>query len=83
MLDAPANQFAADRQDEYGRHESHADQERDEFRAEARERQSAAPFDHQLDDVAREDEHQRHEHGEVRRRERVKDKLRGEIGREA
>ncbi len=60
-----------DRQPEEGQHQ---------LGAEARERQAAATLDHQLDDVARQDEHQRDEHRQVGRRERVEDDLGQEVG---
>ncbi len=58
------------------------EQQRHQLGAEARERQAAAPLDDQLDDVAREDEHERDEHREVGGGQRVEDELRGEIRRE-
>ena len=54
-----------------------------ELGAEARERQRAPPLDDQLDDVARQHEHQRDQHRQVGDRQRVEHDLGEEVGREA
>ena len=58
------------------------EQHRDQLGAEMRKRQRAALLYQQLDDVAREHEHERHENREVRGGERVQDDLGQEVGRE-
>ena len=55
-VDAGADQLAADDQHEHRRDERHPEQQRDQLRAEPRERQRPAPLDDQLDDVARQHE---------------------------
>ena len=59
------------------------EQQRHQLGAEPRERQAAAAFDDDLDDVACEHEDERREHREVGGGERVEDELGQEIGREA
>ena len=79
LLGAAANQLAADDEDEDARHDREAEQRHHELGAETRERQPAAALDHQLDDVARQHEDERHEHRQVGGRERVEHDLGQEI----
>ena len=79
LLGAAANQLAADNEHEDARHNREAEQRHHELGAEPRERQAAAAFDHELDDVAREDEDERDEHRQVGGRERVEDDLGQEV----
>ncbi len=80
LIDALANQLAPDDEDEQSRHHRHAEQERDELGPEPGKRQAPPPLDDQLDDVAREDEHQRREHRQVGDRQRIEDDLAEEVG---
>ena len=79
LLGAAANQLAADDEHEDARHNREAEQRHHELGAEPRERQAAAALDHELDDVAREDEDERDEHRQVGGRERVEHDLGQEI----
>ena len=81
-IHAGANQLAADEQDEDGRHECVGEQEQDELGAKPGKRQGAAPLDHQLDDIARQHEPERHEHRQVAGEQRVENDLAQKIGRE-
>ena len=80
LLGAAANQLAADDEHEDARHDRQAEQRQHELGAEPRERQAAAALDHELDDVAREDEDERHEHRQVGGGERVEHDLGQEVG---
>ena len=51
-----------------------------ELGAEPRERQAAAPLDQELDDVARQHEHQRQQHRQVGGRQRVEHDVAEEVG---
>ena len=82
-IDAVSDQLAADQQDEHGRNQRHAEQDRHQFSAEARERQRSAPLDDQLDHVPREHERQTQQDREVGCPEAVEDELGEEIGRQA
>ena len=82
---AAADQLAADDQHQQRRNDGEPEERADQLRAEPRERQAAAPFDHQLDDVARQHEAEREEHRQIRDRQRVEqdlgEEVRVEIGR--
>ena len=82
---AAPNQLAADDQHEHRRHDRQAEHRQDQLGAEARERQAAPPLDNQLDDVARQHEHEHDEHRQIRGRDRVEDdfaqEVRVELGR--
>jgi hypothetical protein len=82
-LGARANQFAADEKDEDCRHERHAEEQQDQLGAEPRERQRAPLLDDQLDDVARQNEHQRGQHRDIGRRQGVENEFAQEARREA
>ena len=56
---AAADQLGADDQHQQRRDDGEPEERADQLRAETRERQAAAPFDHQLDDVARQHEAER------------------------
>ena len=79
FLRAASDQLAADDQHQHRRDDRQPEQREHELGAEARERQAAAPLDDQLDDVARQDEHQREQHREVGGRERVEHDLGEEV----
>ena len=82
---AAANQLGADDQHQQRRDDGQPEERADQLGAEARERQAAAPFDQQLDDVSRQHEAEREEHREVGNRQRVKqdlgEEVRVEVGR--
>jgi hypothetical protein len=79
-IDAVANELAADDQHQHRRNDRHPEQRRHQLGAEARERQRAPALHDELDDVARQDERQRHEDREVGRRQRVEDELGEKVG---
>ena len=81
-VDVRPNQLAADQEHDNGRHERHSQQQRHQLRAEPREGQAAPPFDDKLDDVARQDEHQRDQHREICGRQRVQNEFGQKIRRE-
>ena len=82
---AAADQLAPDDEHQQRRNDGEPEQRADQLRAEARERQAAAPFDQQLDDVARQHEAEREQHRQIGDRQRVEQDLgqevRVEIGR--
>ena len=82
-IDVRADQLAADDEHQHGRHERHAEQQRDELRSEPRKRQRLSPLDDQLDDVASQHEQERHDHCQVRGRQTVEDELAQEVWRKA
>ena len=61
------------------RHDRQAQEGQHQLGPEPRERQPAPALDHELHDVAREHEDQRHEHRQVGRRERVEHDLGQEV----
>ena len=79
-LRAAPDQLAADDQHQDGRDDRQPQHREHQLRAEARERQAAAPLDQQLHDVARQHEHQRQHHRQVGGRQRVEHDLAEEIG---
>ena len=79
---AAPNQLAADDQHQDRRNDRQAEHREHQLRAEARERQAAAPLDQELHDVARQHEHQRQHHRQVGGRQGVEHHLAEEIGAE-
>ena len=77
---AGANQLAADQQHEHGRNERVGEQQQDELRPKPGEWQRPPAFDHQLDDVASQNEAERDEHGEIARQQRIQNDLAQEVG---
>ena len=82
-IDGREHDAAANQQHEHRRDDGHPQHRQHELGAEAGERQAAAPLDDGLDDVARQQEHQRQEHREVGGRERVQHDLGQEVGGQA
>ncbi len=80
LLRAAANELAANDQDEHARNDRQAEKCEHQLGAKTRERQTATPFDHELDDVAGQHEDERHEHRQVGRGECVEDDLGQEVG---
>ena len=68
--------------DQHRRNHRHAEHREHQLGAEAAERQAAAAFDHRLDDVARQHEHQRDQHRDVGGGERDQDDFGQEVRRQ-
>ena len=82
-IDAGANQLAADDEHEQRWNKRHPKEHRHELGSEARERQSLAALDDQLDDVARQNEREAEQHREVGCPQRVQHELGEKVRREA
>ena len=79
FLRAASYQLATDDQHQHGRNDRQPEQREDQLGAEAREREPAAPFNNQLDDIARQDEDERQQHREIGGRQRVENDLGEEV----